>query len=237
MLANHYDIESRAMLIHHCKTSGVVDVTVHSVHSQNDDQQVIGEGRVLGFEEKVELSNIFNEDTSQVFALQSSQLLAKTPYALAWWTPKAEREPLFKNTEGVIERFTVTFPTMVGIYMRGALHFAVTKTGKNARPENDTPLFRIPLPNLYGSGFCRGNANTPTGAKEAHIPAWQSFVFDTTNTHLGSAMPFKGVSNITDTIAAYAKAEAQGRFPTSRLIPMEITLGEWMEQLDKGKKA
>lgn len=233
-MLDHSKIESRAMLLHRCKITGAIDLTVHRIiHHKEKPESTIGEGRVLGAEEKAEIVNILNDDTSTSFTLQSDKVLAKTPYALAWWTPKAKREILFQE-EGNYVRHTVTFPSMVGIYMRGQLHFAVTKGGAKTRPTNDTPLFYIPLPNLYEDGtFCRGNANLPAQANESNIPAWENFVFDTLNTHLGTTMPLHGIESRKALISAYASAELTGRFPTGQLRSMDTTLSSWMKNLDE----
>lgn len=235
---NRYDIQSRAMLLHHCKSSGAINLTVHNIHIAPNSHHVLGEGRVLGAEEKAEIVSILDGDESQSFTLRSDRVLAKTAYALAWWIPKAEREILFRGTadEPSVISYKVVFPSVVGIYMRGQLFFAVTKGGKAARPDEDTPLFRIPLPNLSMSNtFCRGNAQIPAKASEANIEAWEAFLFETVNTHLGSARPLKGVVSNGDVIEAYAAAEKSGRFPTSRLLPMDTTLGDWMKSLDAGR--
>ena len=227
------EVVSRAMLIHHCKSSGAVDVTVHTVH-YHEDGQTIGEGRVLGAEEKAEVVNILNEDVNQSFTLQNPFILSKTPYALAWWIPKAEREIRFRKNDRSVISHKVIFPNMIGIYMRGQLHFAVTKGGKTSRPSAETPLYHVPLPNLYGHGtFCRGNAQIPARATEMNIPHWEAFVFDTVNNHLGSVRPLKGVEDESDLIAEYAKAEQCGRFPAGKLLPMDKTLESWMDSLDR----
>lgn len=237
-MISHNGINSRAMILHACASSGAIDLTVHSVAINKNAKQVIGEGRVLGIEEKAEIVNILSDDIAQKFSLISSTILAKTPYALAWWTPKAEKQITFKtHSNGQISHAThkVTFPSMVGIYIRGSLHFAVTKGGKNARPDNETPLYQIPLGNIYRDGmFCHGNASLPSGAKESNISSWNAFVFDTVNTHGGSVEALKGVSRMDELASLYADAERSGRFPTNKLIPLGCTLGEWMESLDKG---
>lgn len=239
MFATQRDITSRAMLIHCCQSTGAIDLTVHGILQDGEGNPTIGAGRVLGFEEKHEIVKILGDENNDAgFTLQNPQVLAKTPYALAWWMPKAEQEIIFRDNDGGVVRHKVMFPTIVGVYMRGTLHFAVTKGGKNARPDEDTPLFRIPLPNLYdGGSFCRGNADLPTGAKPANIPAWQSFVLSTVNTHLGMS-PLDDVNSMEETVKAYEAAAKQGgRFPTNKLIPMDTTLGDWMAKLDARGKA
>src|SRR5690554_6206397 len=184
MHASQYDIETRAMLIHHSKSSGAIDVTVHNVIPSMKGRDTVGAGRVLGAEEKAELVSILQGDTSMSFELQSDKILSSTPYGLAWWMPKGERDIMFRTDNKNIVTHTVTFPTVVGIYLRGTLHFAVTKGGKSTRPSAETPLFHVPLPNLYEGGtFCRGSAQVPSSARQENIPAWTSFLFDTVNTH------------------------------------------------------
>lgn len=235
MQLHQQGIKSRAMLIHHCASSGAVDLTVHPIHYLKNGEQAIGEGCLLGAEEKAEIVNILNNDCQQSFSLLNDKVLARTPYALAWWMPKGPREITFREEDGnALVSFVVTFPTVVGAYVRGQLYFAVTKGGKSSRPEHDTPLFHIPLPNLYAGGvFCRGNAQLPATAHDANLPAWQSFVFETVNTHIGNIKPLRNHATMSDIIESYREAEESKRFPVSQLVPMGLTLSEWLERLDQ----
>lgn len=226
------EITSRAMLLHHCKSSGVIDLTVHNIEHDDGGDPLIGAGRVLGAEEKTEIADILNANASAGFSLQDHRVIAQSSYAIAWWEPKAEREIMFRSARNIV-RHTAMFPSMVGVYIRGSLHFAVTKGGKDARPDADTLLYRIPLPNLMSGGsFCRGNAHIPAKANASNIPAWNAFVFDTVNTHIGT-VALKNSYDMDEVIEAYAQMEQQGgRFAVSQLISMDITLGEWIDQLN-----
>ena len=233
---NHaVSIQSRAMLLHHHRASGAVEVTVHSVTSDKDGGQSIGSGVVLGAEEKSEIASILASDTSNSeLSLFDEYLLARSAYGVVWWMPKAKRELLFRTKTGV-ERVTVDFPTVIGVFVRGRLHFAATKGGRNARPTPDTELFRVPLPNGVGNGsFCRGNVSLPNKAIPANREAWGAFLWDSVNTHMGNESVLKGVKTMTDMVECFREAESTGRFPVRKLVPMDTTLGAWLKSLDRG---
>lgn len=252
----NHSIEARAMLIFHNPSSGVIDLTVHDVLPlpKNDDidqpQQdfTLGAGRVLGEEEKGEIVSIIGNEQRQSLALMDDRILARTPYALAWWMPSQAREFIFKNErfrpdsdEPKYVRVKVTMPTTIGVYCRGELRFACVKRGKRQRPGNDTPLFLPPLPNIYSSGsFCRGNVPIANGANEANIADWERFLVDSVHTHLGTVPveQIKGkprIEGMTDLVALFQEHEGTGRFPLNRLSPMHCTLGEWLTRIDQGR--
>lgn len=237
------NIQSRALLLHHNRYSGAIDLTVHTIEeSGRKGESQLGAGRVLGIEEKAEIANILSGDSGQPFEMRDEHILSQTPYALAWWIPKESRTIAFRIKNDVIKT-TIEFPSAIGIYCRGSLFFAVIKSGKGTRPKSDTPLYTIPLPNLYGAGtFCRGNANVPSGARADNISAWNDFVFSTTNTHVGRNAPLQGLPDPKSNenakehalVEVYQDAERNGgRFPLKRLCPMGLTLGEWMSEIDQ----
>jgi PRTRC genetic system protein B len=115
---------------------------------------------------------------------------------------------------------------------RGSLFFA-SIASKKARPKAATKLFNSPLPNLYSYGYyCTGNAGSkiPKDASVNNIPVWEAFLFDTTNTNLGSCQPLK---NATSTAELIDLIESEGGgFPTKELVPMGLTLNEWINEID-----
>lgn len=238
------DIQSKALLLHHGRSSGAVDLTVHDVIAlpARDEPEptqafTLGAGRVLGFEEKAEIVRILTLEVNESLKLTHERLLGKTPYAIAWWIPSAKRQIVFR-CEGKIEHVTVTMPTLVAIYCRGSLHFAAVKGCKRQRPDGDKPLYAVPLPNLYSSGsFCTGNATVAKGARESNIPEWEAFVFDTVNTHLGGQKPLSGLDDNYSNermVELYREFEGTGRFPTNRMVSLNVTLSSWMHNIDKG---
>lgn len=231
-------IQSRAMLFHHAPSSGAVEVTVHAVTKNQSGEHALGAGVLLGAEEKSEIVSILSGDSSRSeFTLLGANVLAQSSYGIAWWMPKAKRELLFRCPEKGVERVTIDFPTTIGIYLRGQVYYAATKGGKNKRPDADTPLYFVPLPNYTSNGvFCRGNVQLPAEARPKHIPAWEDFLWSTVNTHMGRAT-LDGVGTMQDMVELYRQVEQSGRFPVSKLMPMGMTLSEWMHSLDRRRGA
>lgn len=225
--------KTKALLLHHGRNS--FDLTVHDVIktvSCDEAFYQMGAGRVLGIEEKNEIAATLTETAGASLTLFDEHILAATAYAIAWWIPAAKRTINFK-VGSEVSALTFDFPSQVAVFSRGTLYFA-TVLAKKARPKATTKLFNTPLPNLYTGGrFCTGNAGhkIPKQASVENIPQWERFLFDTTNTHVGSVAPLDGVSDTGELINAIA-AE-QGGFPSDRLVPMGVTLTEWMNAIDK----
>lgn len=231
-------MNTKALLLHR-GTPGSFDVSVHDVikttNQANESHFQMGAGRVLGNEEKDEIAGVLTETSSASLTLFDEHILASTAYAIAWWIPAAERSIHFRMGAGKVKTVTFQFPSQVAVFSRGSLYFA-SVTAKKARPKANTPLFNSPLPNLYDTGrYCTGSAghNIPTQASVENIPAFERFLFDTVNTHLGSMKPLSNVDNTDDLVEAI-EAE-KGGFPMRRLVPMGVTLDEWISHIDRNR--
>jgi PRTRC genetic system protein B len=230
-----HNFKTKAILLHHGENS--FDLTVHDVFAsqqrEGEPHYQMGAGRVLGIEEKNEIACTLTETSGASLTLFDERILAATAYAVAWWIPAGKRTINFRKNDASIESLTFDFPSQVAVFSRGTLYFASLNT-KKARPKASSKLFNSPLPNLYRGGhFCTGSAGSkiPPQARIQNIPVWESFLFETTNTHLGSEMPLKDVFSTEGLIEAI-KAE-KGGFPTQRLVPMGVTLSEWLNSIDQ----
>jgi len=227
---------TKAILLHRSQHS--FDLSVHDVFSTSSESgephYQMGAGRVLGIEEKNEIAATLTETAGASLTLFDERILAATAYAVAWWIPAATRTIGFR-LDGKVEKVTFEFPSQVAVFSRGTLFFA-SVAAKKARPKAATKLFNSPLPNLYRGGqFCTGNAGSkiPQQASIQNIPTWESFLFDTNNTRLGSLIPLRDVENTQQLVDAI-RAE-KGGFPTQRLVPMNTTLDEWLQAIDANK--
>lgn len=238
-MINH-DITSRAILLHQNKQTKAVEVTTHdiiklgsSLNGENDPNRgryTLGAGQVFGAEQKAELSAILNEEQEHNgLSLIPEYLLAQTAYAVVWWMPGQVREQIVATQDGR-RRFRIKMPGSVAAMCRGSLYVAATKGAK--RPDSETPLFRMPITNLTSDfSFCMGNIRLPREARVDHIPTWSAGIWETTNTHLGRS-PLKGVNTQEDYIKLLEQLDGKGRFPTQKLIPAEVTLGQFLAALE-----
>ena len=235
-----HNIESRALLMHRNTSTGVVDMTLHEVMGAGGEY-VVGAGRVIGASEKNTLSAIMEDRAADGLQLIHPRVLAQTSYAISWFIPTAERELVFKLRGGVTgdyERVRATLPLIVATYCQGRLYFACTKL-KSKRPDNDTALYVMPLPNYYDFyGFCSGSVSVAQGATPNNIEAWESYLFDSAHTHLGRPplLPHDDApcQSMEELVEIYRQHAGKGRFPSKRLVPMGITLGEWLAKINSG---
>lgn len=232
-------MKTLALLLHR-GDNGRLDASVHDViekatASPEDPKYYMGAGRVLGNEEVNEVVGALTDTKTDSLTLFDERILAASSYALAWWIPAAQRTIHFRTSNDELKSLTFEFPSQVAVFSRGSLFFASVKA-KKARPKADTALFNSPLPNLYRGGrFCTGTAggNIPQTASVRNIPAFEQFLFDTINTHIGSELPLSGIARTDDLIDAIEVKK--GGFPTSRLVPMGATLNEWIAAIDMNR--
>ncbi|CAM3782027.1 hypothetical protein VRRI112168_00155 [Vreelandella rituensis] len=235
-MLNH-NIDSRAILLHQNTQTNSVEITSHDIialphKGQGRMNYTLGAGQVFGHEQKQEFCDILlNEREQQGLNLLPDHLLAKTPYALVWWMPPQVRELSFMDKKGSPITFTLKVPGVVAAMCRGTLYFAAFKGAK--RPSADTPLYRVPLPNLIGDfKFCMGNCTVPRDAAEAHIPAWEAFLWESRNNHLGRE-PLKGISSLDDYLDLLGRFDGTKRFPTAKLVATDATLGRFLNALER----
>lgn len=230
------DITSRAILLHQNKTTKSVEITTHEIikldttPNQGGPGYTLGAGQVFGAEQKAEFAAILNDERAgNDLSLLPESLLAKTAYAVVWWMPGKVRQLVVSTRDGA-QRFDIKMPGTVAAMCRGHLYVAAFKGSQ--RPTAETPLYRMPIPNMTSDfNFCMGNIQLPKDANIQHIPTWESGIWDSRNTHLGRE-PLKGIKSGEAYVKLLADLDGKGRFPTNKLIPTDRTLGDLLHALE-----
>lgn len=212
-----HDITSQAMLIHHHEKTGRVTITTHAVKEIDKGKGfTLGAGRAFSTHDKQALVELLlNEEPALEFL--PNNLLARGRGCLAWYRPAQLAQLPFPK-----EIITTPLPGLIFVAMDGKplRCFAYAQT---ARPGPDTPLCYVPLGNVYQDGsFCTGNVELPTEILNEHIPVWERFVLESTNTHEGSIQPVQGCENFAAMLVFYRDLAHAGEsiFPVERLVPV-----------------
>ncbi|HIF4969010.1 TPA: hypothetical protein ACX15S_005729 [Pseudomonas aeruginosa] len=71
-----------------------------------------------------------------------------------------------------------------------------------------------------GGTFCTGSGNVPRDVRRENIPAWESFVLESDNTHSGTVEPVAGCRSFEALKEFYRALSEKGskRFPASKLV-------------------
>lgn len=221
------NVSSKAMLVHRHTFTGMVSVTSHDVIALDGGTGfTLGAGRAFSPDDKAELASILLNEDSQVDFLQETQLV-RSKTVLVWY-----RKPGLHSIPFPQGQIEAPLPGLVFIADSRGLRCFAYKGAK--RPTAETPLFYPPLGNVFTGGtFCSGNVNLPREIRVQNIPAWESFVLDSKNTHAGSVQPVLSCKGLDELVTFYrelSKAKAK-RFPSSQLVKVtgkegQQTLGQ-----------
>lgn len=209
-------VSSKAMLIHHHSQTGVVTVTSHSVIALEDGKAgfTLGAGRAFSPYDKSELATLLlNEDAGAEFLPESYLFSSRT--VLAWY-----RRPGVHDIPILGERIRAPLPGLIFIAAANQSFRCFAFKG-NQRPTPETELFYAPLGNVYQGGtFCTGSGNVPRDVRRENIPAWESFVLESDNTHSGTVEPVAGCRSFEALKEFYRALSEKGskRFPASKLV-------------------
>jgi len=208
------NVSSKAMLVHHHKYTGMVSVTSHDVIALNEGAGfTLGAGRAFSLDDKADLASILLNEENTVDFLQE-HFLVRSKSLLVWYRKPAQHPVPFHN-----ERIEAPLPGLIFIADGRGLRCFSFKGSK--RPTPETPLYYAPLGNVFAGGtFCSGNVNLPREIRVQNIPAWESFVLDSTNTHAGSIQPVRSCKGFPELVSFYRELnQSQAkRFPSAQLV-------------------
>lgn len=214
LLSNN--IETKAMLVHHNRTTSMVSVTSHDVLALDEGRAfTLGAGRAFSAYDKADLANLLLDEDSSIDFLPENRLVSSRTM-LIWYRLPETRDIRFANR-------TIKTP-MPGLIFIAAANWPLRCFAFKGRkrPTLDTPLYYPPLGNVYRDGnFCTGNVNLPREVRAEHIPTWENFVLESTNTHSGSVKPVRGCTTVDDLanfLAGLEESKAK-TFPAGKLAP------------------
>lgn len=216
------DVEASALLIYRNTNTGRLDMTSHEVMAAPDDgRYTLGAGRAFSEHDKEALVDILL-NTESTLEFLDTKILIKSRTHLVWFTPPQHIDVLFKEA-----MYNAPIPGLVYIAQLGKPLRCYAFKGK-ARPTPETPLFYVPMGNVYRDGtFCVGNVKVPKDNSIASIPGWEQFVLQCTNTHAGGTKVLNGNSSFEDLQELYKKLnESKSKsFPAAKLVAVPADYG------------
>lgn len=222
-------------LIFHLDTNnrGVL-VTRHDVDIAEGFPR-IGAGSYVGIDDQRAILDMLTLNTQGIHnEMLPANVLACSGEKLAWHIPGVTRKMHFK-VDGHTFTLTVPWPNLVIRIERNTMSVAALPHRK--RPTPDTRLYHAPLMNIDEEGvLCTGNASLPQNRQIASIPQWESVLTGTFFTHVNHDMTFRAFTRKNEDGNDWAHIrewkrilkEGYTHFPTARMAPMGLTLGEWI---------
>jgi PRTRC genetic system protein B len=216
------------------ETEGRVLGTLHPLTATRRGQAVLGAGRPFTHRDLQDLlARLAGQPRRTDAALLPSVVLAHGADFLAWWRP-ARVGPMGFLLQGQRFGLRVPWPALVFVAREPRLWCAAL--ADDARPEPETPLFHAPLMNVDAKGeVCLGTADVPPDCAIESRAAWEAVVCDTHFAHVNHrhTLQVPGAREI-GTEAHFAFWQSQherARFPTAALVPRQVTLQRWLEEV------
>jgi PRTRC genetic system protein B len=126
-------------------------------------------------------------------------------------------------------------PHLLFYVNRGSLYIAALLDDQ--RPTLQTKLFRAPYFNVSPEGkVCQGSMKGPRESRPETLAQWERAFFRSAFTH-----PHGGAFRITSHPNGHAglwleqAAKAYPKFPVEHLVPLEMTLGDWLKNSAESK--
>lgn len=163
-------------------------------------------------------------------------LLLDNGRALVWHVPRRVAPLWFKGRPGgKTEQLRVEWPAMIMAVRKDTREFHLYAVGTNRRPSGNTPVYKLPMFNVYDGGkVCQGNATIPATLERDSYEAVASCFIDAFKTHTNDRGLFRpatlkaldATESCTRTLYRYWKQKAaeQGQQPErvrmSELVPV-----------------
>lgn len=240
--------ETRLALLFHTRHNKLEVITAHRA-IKGRTRPMLSPGRLMTPEDEAAILALLTKPGGvSALRLIPEHLLYHDARTLVWHAP-SRVAPMQLATEDGVAVIQTRWPSMV--FMARDRELAVVALPDAARPTLDTPVFHCPLPNIYSStSVCMGSAKLPVGNGDESIPLWEAAFFGSAFTHenhrqaITPNVPAKGKRKTVkrpgwpvsaDPMEAWATRHGDDTaFPAANLTPLECSLGEWINGLDKG---
>jgi PRTRC genetic system protein B len=212
-------------------------VTRHEI-TENETGPIIGPGIVLTLGDKAVLRHLLDSDEARAGTQWiPSNLLQRSAASMTWFRPGETGMMYFSGERR--SHFRTRWPSLVFHAVEGGQLRLAAYLGTE-RPGPTTMLFHAPLWNVYSSSaLCTGSADVPQALTVEAMAVWEAAVYRTRFSHENHANYFQTSGCAGDDRAKRTKAymrllRAKGRenadWTAAELIPMNESLGEWVER-------
>lgn len=214
-------------------------VMEHEIYHRHG-QTRLGAGHVIGPERLGDMVSELDERavSRPAPSFLPAHVLANGANFIVWHVPSAIR-PMFFSLDGESFCLEVVWPSLIFAAHGHRLSLAATQGGE--RPDADTPVFHAPLMNhSHEAGLCFGSAERPTRAALDTLPLYERAVFKSYFSHGmgGNNLRYRQLKSpdqerCDDTHEAFYRSLAARRlkrFPSRHLLPLGMTVSEFIEQ-------
>jgi PRTRC genetic system protein B len=220
-----------ALVIHSIARRDGTDnaVTLHAISCEG--APTLLPGKLLSHADTETLARTLRggEGRARSRALLPDGLLMDNGEAMVWWRPSVRRSMHLILAGGEHQSLKVVWPALV-MAVSGRELFVASLTD-DARPDCDTPLMHAPLGNVYASTkVCLGSSRLPVGEGMGTIPGWDAVIYDTNFTHTNHDLTLAGGATSAQ-LQAFWRKRTRTRPPRSKLAPLGMTLGEWIDAI------
>ena len=224
---------SEAILIYRSRHGNASYASTHPVEQGPKGAPVIMAGQPLTLEalgKVIEQLASSGKKKASGFQWTHPRLLAQHGLMECWWTPARSRWMHFDAGD-----FKASMPAMQPpcLWVRNKGQLYVYALCDSERPTPDSPVYQSPYYNVYlGGNVCQGSM---PNVRKLSLDEVEDAFFASVFTH-----PNPGNRKLTRSRLGNAafwsqrlKAGTKSRFPLAHLIPMNMTIGELLEQLRK----
>jgi PRTRC genetic system protein B len=211
-------------------------VTVHTV-ARGPGRYVLLPGKPASAPALYQLLTRFNPAIAYQ-GLLPPNLLRHAPGELLWHCP-SRIEPIFFQTShselNAISGRRVRHPHLLFHVSRRNLYVAALPDGQ--RPTLQSNLLRAPYYNVSAEGqVCQGSMNGPRKGKPEAIAQWERAFFHSAFTHSqGGAFQITSHPNGHSGLWLEQAEQPFTAFPVEHLVPMKMTLNQWLMEHSQPK--
>jgi PRTRC genetic system protein B len=206
-------------------------LTLHEVIHEGDEAR-LAEGQLVTPQMLIDL--MAGLGRSIPMEILPERVLVRTPEVIVWWSRAQQHRMFFSDRGGdaALKRMNgrmYAHPPL--LFKASGSHLWIRALASNERPNADTNLYMAPYWNCYDNGVvCTGSMKIPREKSVAQIGAWEQSFFQSEFTHAGGVR--KHTRYPGGFLAMWQSLEGATNFPSSYLVNVKQTLGEFVSNHD-----
>lgn len=230
----------------HQRSNRLALTTAHVVQTDADGIPLVGPGRPMTPEdEQTLLDLLMGREEAAVLEILPASVLLRERDTLMWWLPPEVRPMHLRSHQFGDRTIQTRWPNLVVLVTGRALHIAAL--AGTARPDAHSALFHAPLPNVYADGrMCTGNVHLPLAASIGRMAEWEAVITQSYWTHTNNPQTLRPptvsrgrkpgkrpAAKNADADYWVTRDATDAAFEDATLMPMGITLAQWLPVLRK----
>lgn len=221
-------LKTEMALLFHTRAGKLQLTTVHSA-SQHKDRVELNPGKPLSPDQEAHVISLLlssGQDKNDAIEFIPEGVLIDNARFTMWFIPESRRLMHFHTDQGRSSR-VVYWPNQMVLAMDNRLYLAAVKDNK--RPTPNSPLYFSPCGNVWNNTeLCQGNAKSPGRHGIDAIEDWQALIFDSAFSHANNRRCIATGKKFIDPLEYWQSAKAESKFAAKDLVPIGITLNQWL---------